>query len=120
VAAVQLTLIVVQLPMIAVLVAGIVLLVTRRATLAARSAQLAVAGCVSVLVGTLGSLAWSLSIPVLITDVGPNNLGVLSFVVGGTLILLDAAGLGLLIAGVLAGGARAPSVAPAASSPSSV
>jgi len=112
--AVRLTFIMAQLPVVAVLVVGIMLLVTRRATLAPRSARLALAGCVTVLVGTLGGLAWSLAIPVLITDVGLSNLAVLSFVVGGTLMLLEAAGLGLLIAGVLAGGARAPSAAPAA------
>jgi hypothetical protein len=117
-AAYQLLLIVAQLPTIAVLGVGIALLATRRDSLPARSVQLGVAGCVVTLVGALGSLAWSLAVPALVSRSGMNftDFGLLSFLVGAALTLLHAAGLGLLIAAVL-GGVRAP--APSVTAPPS-
>jgi hypothetical protein len=105
-----LSVVVVQLPTLVVLVAGIALLTTRRATLPPRSVQLGVAGCVALLVGALVGLAWSVSLPLLVSQGGAvnfTNVSLLSLLVGGVLALLHAAGLGLLIAAVL-GSVRAP------------
>jgi hypothetical protein len=114
-----LSVIVLQLPTLVVLVAGIALLTTRRATLPPRSVQLGVAGCVAMLVGTLVGLAWSVSLPLLVSQGGGvnfTNVSLLSLLVGGVLTLLHAAGLGLLIAAVL-GGVRVPDPPPTAAAP---
>jgi hypothetical protein len=106
---------VVQLPVLAVLVVGLVLLTTQGARLPRRSLQLGRAGLVVMLAESLGSMAWSVLLPQIISgldhEVGwARTYGLINAAVGLVLALLFAAGIGLLIGALLA--ARQPSFAP--------
>jgi len=104
-----------HLPMAVVLLAGLVLLAIRQ--LPKSSKALAIGGCGLLLLGLLASLAWSLSITTLIPSMDAEQFGVVSFVVGILLTVLQAFGFALVIAAVLTGRnqpAEAPGAATAA------
>jgi len=92
----------VRLPVIVVLVVGLSLLMLRRAALAGRGGGLAVSGCVVMLVAVALGILWSASFPALAAaDFSANQIGIASTVVNGVITVLDAIGLGLLIAGLV-------------------
>jgi hypothetical protein len=98
---------IVQLPVLAVLVTGLVLVGVRRARLGPRVGHLALAGLGVLALQAALSLAWSLAFPYLVSartgaDYSIRELGVLSGLVSIILGLFFIAGVGLLIAAVLA------------------
>ena len=106
---------VVQLPVLAVLVVGLALLTTQGARLPRRSLQLGRAGLAVMLAESLGSIAWSVLLPQIISQLDyqvgwTRTYGLISAAVGLVLALLFATGIGLLIGAVLA--ARQPGPPP--------
>ncbi|MEN3609022.1 hypothetical protein AAH979_05670 [Plantactinospora sp. ZYX-F-223] len=100
---------VVQVPIVLVLVVGLILLAARRDRLSRLAKGLAVAGCGVLLFGVLANVAWLASIPTLLrADHSAAEFGIISAGVALMLNLCQAVGLGLLIGGLLAGGARPP------------
>jgi hypothetical protein len=98
---------IVQLPVLAVLVTGLVLVGVRRGRLGPRVGNLALAGLGVLALQAALSLAWSFAFPYLVSartsaDYSIRELGVLSGLVSIILGLLFIAGVGLLIAAVLA------------------
>ncbi|WFE30247.1 hypothetical protein O7623_14115 [Solwaraspora sp. WMMD791] len=91
----------VRLPVIAVLVTGVVLLMLRRTAVTGRGGGLALSGLVVLLGAVAVGIIWSAYLPVLAGSGPPSQIGLASAVVGGLLTLLDAVGLGLLLAGLL-------------------
>lgn len=91
----------VRLPVIAVLVTGVVLLMLRRTAVTGRGGGLALSGLVVLLVAVAVGIIWSAYLPVLAGNGPPSRIGLVSALVGGLLTLLDAVGLGLLLAGLL-------------------
>lgn len=102
-----------QLPILAVLVVGLILLTQQAAALPPRSRQLGRAGLAVLLGESVAAMVWSVLLPQLIYQLGSGSVstyGLINAGVGLVLALLSAAGVGLLIAAVLA--ARQPSSPP--------
>ncbi|WP_229402984.1 hypothetical protein [Micromonospora okii] len=94
-----------QMPTLLVLVTGLVLAAVARDRLPRRSRTLLLAGAVVLLLGTLLSLAWMISLPQVYSSVhgSAQSIGYLSSAIGLVLTLLHATGLGLVIAAALTG-----------------
>src|SRR5690242_4140811 len=97
----------VQLPVLAALVVGLVLLAGQGNRLPPRSRLLARFGLVLLLIERLVSLAWSAFVPQLLARLDLDNgvvhtYAIASALVGFLLALLAAAGIGLLVAALLA------------------
>jgi hypothetical protein len=107
-----------QLPILAVLVVGLILLSQQGARLPGRSRQLGRAGLVVLLAESVAAMVWSVLLPQIIYQVGSGRVrtyALLNAGVGLVLALLSAAGVGLLVAAVLA--ARQPSYPPSYAPP---
>jgi hypothetical protein len=104
---------VVQLPVMLTLVVGLIVLASPGRRLPPRSLLLARAGLGLLLAEAIASLGWSTWLPQVITWAGPGgdvmrNVGLLSAVVSFLLAILFAAGLGLLVAALVAARDPAP------------
>ncbi|WJK42908.1 hypothetical protein O7608_11250 [Solwaraspora sp. WMMA2056] len=92
----------VRLPVIAVLVTGVVLLMLRRTAVTGRGGGLALSGLVVLLAAVAVGIVWSAYLPVFVDgSASANQVGLVSALVGGLTTVLDAVGLGLLLAGLL-------------------
>ncbi|MDG4764218.1 hypothetical protein O7632_08885 [Solwaraspora sp. WMMD406] len=91
-----------RLPVIVVLVVALTLLAPRRSALAGRGGGLAIAGCATLLVAVFAGILWSAGLPYLASGgLRASQIGLISATIGGVVTLLDAVGLGLLLAGIL-------------------
>ncbi|HEY0697825.1 MAG TPA: hypothetical protein VGD43_08445 [Micromonospora sp.] len=103
-----------RLPLVVVLIVGAVLLSTRRARLPRRAFSLGIGGIVLLVVTALLGVGWTLAIPYLARNLDLGGTDFTSVITGAgfLLTLLDAAGIGLLVAAVLAGAASSVRIPP--------
>jgi len=96
--------VVAHLPLLAVLVTGLVLVARQRARIGARSVTLAQLGLGLLTLELVAEAAWTMALPQLyqVLDSAATSFGVVSSAIGLILSVLLAAGIGLLIAAVVA------------------
>jgi hypothetical protein len=92
-------------PAVAVSTVAIVLALVR--PLPARARGLLVAGGALLASSHIGNAAWQAYIPTLLRDRGITDFNLLSMAVSAVLVLLELAGIGLLVAAALAGRSNA-------------
>jgi hypothetical protein len=107
---------VVQLPMLAIVVVGGVLLLTRRDRLPRRSANFGLVGLGLLALSALADMVWYTSLPALVRSMGYSGYGLVWFVASLLLTLLHAAGIAMLVLGLISRAgpaAAAPGFGPA-------
>lgn len=101
---------VVQLPLLVIVVIGGILLLTRRGQLPQRGTNLGLVGLGLLVLSVLADTVWYASLPALFrSDVmSYGRSGMISFVAGLLLALLHAAGIGMLVMGLVSRAEPAP------------